>query len=298
MPTLMNQGVYNATYEQARNLLAAGRRPEVITYQGMTPLFRYASAKNGAAAGNHAGARKIWSALDRDRYNRWTGYAHGGPGGAVGLYMTVEAEGSSNTIFSELAHYQPIEQGSPVELIEHFQYHREGRLEQLAQDAERLHFMFLFWLAKPLRMYKLELPVTQDDGSFVSEVFKATRDRAGNLFPAGKTCLDMYKDGEDASFCRAIGNACLADPGCDGLQVSSVRDVRSKGAVIKGISGQEIDFLQFVGRSSFFMGQNGTTSHALCTVADMQYNEAHGAAGYEGPAKADHGIIVNETFAL
>jgi hypothetical protein len=298
MPTLKNQPIYNATYEQARALIAQGKGPKVQIYQGRTPLYRYGTAKNGPAAGNHEGACKIWRPLDQDRENRWTGYAHGGPGGSVGLYMTIEAEASADTIFSELAHYQPQETESPIQMVEYFQYHRKGLVHQMAHESDKLFFMFFFLLTRPIRVYKLELPLTPDDGSFASEVFKAAKARATNIYPPGKTCINLYMDGDDASFCRALGNACLADPSCDGIQVTSTRETSSKSAVLKGVAGQAVDLLQFFGRSSFFMSADGRTTESAVTLADMQYNARHGATEFTGGMLVENGLIKTETFEL
>jgi len=120
----------------------------------------------------------------------------------------------------------------------------------------------------------LQLPSTPNDESFfVTNVFELARSMDPSAFLPGRNCVDLYMDPSDASFCRAMGNAALEEAAVDGIQVTSTRDTRSTSVVFKGSVGPQFDYLQFVGRSSFFMDPSGIFTRAAETFADHQYND-------------------------
>lgn len=305
MPTLLNRALYDATYKATKDMLKFNWWcPGFVPFLKMIDLpegqhvYRYGTAK--FSDGGYEGARKIWGALEKDTGNRWTGFSLGGPGGKVGLYTTLEAERHKDTLFSELFHYLPTETESPQKSVKYFQFpgsnsqsdvddhdNLPGRARSNAvadlsprspsiaeHSTEKLHFMFSFLLSEKKRVLDLQLPTTPNDESFfITNVFQLAQAHSPGAFLPGRNCVDLYMDPLDASFCRAIGNAVLEEAFVDGFMVTSTRDTRSTSVIFKGSVGPQFDYLQFVGRSSFFMDTSGSFTVAAETFADHQYND-------------------------
>jgi hypothetical protein len=80
----------------------------------------------------------------------------------------------------------------------------------------------------------------------------------------------------NASFCRGVGNACLADHRFDFIRVTSARskDLTTKNIIIPhvgGVSTEPYSHLQCHGRSSFFLNADGTHD-AATSEADKLHN--------------------------
>ena len=305
MPEILNKSLYDATFNIAKELFESRMwdpaYQSVIKFVKLSHgqyLYRYSNAK--FSNGTFEGALKIWSPVEKDTGNRWTGFGLGGPGGQVGLYTTLEAEKCQNTLFAELFHYLTAEKNSSDNVEIHYddfaetvKKHNESveKGEHLDEDGQpkprpapervshkalKLHYMFAFTLEKPVNLIDLQLPVTPEDpNSFVAEVFRVGSKKYPNLFTISPNCMDLYMHGADASFCRAIGNACLGMVEVDGLLVTSARDTRSTSVILKGPVGKQFDFLKFAGRSSFFINPDGKFDEPAETLADQMYNDKH-----------------------
>jgi len=303
MPEILNKSMYDATYNISKELLELGVRGQahqsVIKFLRLSYgqyLYRYSNAK--FSNGTYEGALKIWSHVEKDTGNRWTGFGLGGPGGQVGLYTTLEADKCENTLFAELFHYLNAEKNSSDNVEIHYDDFAETlkkynesvekgenldeagnpkarpEPERVSHKALKLHYMFAFTLDKPVTLIDLQLPVTPDDpNSFIAEVFRVGTIKNPNLFNMSLNCMDLYMHGSDASFCRAIGNACLAMVEIDGLLVTSARDTRSTSVILKGPVGKQFDYLKFAGRSSFFINPDGNFDEPAETLADQMYND-------------------------
>ncbi len=295
MPTLINRPLYDATYKATKDMLkfdwwCPGYVPflKMIDLPEGQHIYRYSSAKD--SDGGYWGNRKIWASLENDRGNRWTGFALGGPGGRVGLYTTLEAEREKDTLFSELFHYMPTDTNVKKKSVKYYQFPGENTpIDQtvavVEQRAEKLHFMFTYFLSEKKRIIDLGLPSTPNDNSFfITNVFQLAQALSPSAFLPGRNCMDLYMDPSDASFCRAIGNAVLEEAFIDGFQVTSTRDTRSTSVIFKGPVGAQFEFLQFVGRSSFFMDTSGKFTQAAETFADHQYNDDF-YGGYDHAAR-------------
>jgi hypothetical protein len=322
MPEILNIKLYTATYNIAKDIIDSEKRGQAdhsfvkfVHLNHGQYLYRYGSAKTSNGA--FEGARKIWTPVEKDKGNRWTGSGLSGPRGQLGLYTTLEADKCKNTLFAELFHYLGAEEGSnnkidveyhdfaatvieynkyiaAGEKDEYYKYVEENSLKSDAisgvsgvkprpepvakkpHKALKLHYMFAFTLAKPIRLIDLQLPVTyRDPNSFAAEVFRIGTQIYPDLFKLSPHCIDLYMHGKDASFCRAIGNAWLTMVGVDGLLVTSARDTRSTSVILKGPVGVDFDFLNFAGRSSFFINPEGRYDEPAQTIADQMYNDKH-----------------------
>lgn len=303
MPEILNKKLYDATYGISKDLIEFGKwgpayhsAVKFVHLSHGQYLYRYSNAKK--SDGTFQGARKIWTRVEKDTGNRWTGSGLGGPGGQVGLYTTLEADKCQNTLFAELFHYLVAEKDSSDDVdINYHDFAATAKAyneivasgQHLDADknikprpapiprshkAVKLHYMFAFTLAKPVKLIDLQLPVTyRDPNSFAAEVFRRGLRRYPKLFQLSPTCIELYMHGKDASFCRAIGNACLTLVGVDGLLVTSARDTRSTSVILKGPVGVDFDFLNFAGRSSFFINPNGKFDEPAETIADQMYND-------------------------
>ena len=266
MPKLIDQAIYDLTFELTTKELASSTvafKTFDVVYPMNTAMYRYSSAK--FSDGSEAGARKIWSPVEKDLENRWTGSGLSGPAGSVGLYLSLEQEKDRDTQFSELCYYQSTETGSAMTGIEYFEFADR----KVARDVSALFYMFLFHTTKPLTGINLLVPQADDEeASFVAQVFK----QIPKPLRAAKTARAAYLDDKDASFCRAIGNACLQDKRYDFLLVTSTRNVANKNVVIKSAEGgaatKPLVCLQGAGRTSFFLNSDGSTQ-AETTTSDL-----------------------------
>ena len=305
MPTLKNDALYRATYEAAMDTIRLGALygtpAKTIDLAAGQMIYRFSSSK--FSDGTYEGSLKLYKTVEKDVGNRWSGLAPGGaPSGVLGQYFTLEADKEANTLFSELFHYMPSEKEVPDKPVKHFQFALEeandgtrarsnavtdpapaSGVTDLApapgshwQMAEQLNFMFAFTMSEKKTLLDVQLPTTPDDDNFlVTKIFNLAKGRSEALF-AGTDCMLLYTDKEDASFCRAIGNAALEQTAYNGILVTSARDTRSTSVVFKGRKDddRQYDFLKFLGRSSFFIEKSGGKfTKAGESIADMEYND-------------------------
>lgn len=288
MPKLENQAIYNAAFESTKELIMRplGIHPNMRLKDYFTGqyLYRY-SSQSVDDVGNHHGNLKIWRDLNDDVENRWTGYAMGGPGGQVGLYTTLEQAGEGNTVFAELFHYLKEEKDSKNDHLVSYQDFAGAVVpkgkekpvpKMVGHVAERMHYMFAYTLTKPISVMDLQIPISPaDQGSFINSVFSLCKDKYPAIFYEGMNSIDLYKHDKDASFCRAIGNACMEFVPCNGILVTSARDTASQSVILKGSIRKEFDFLAFAGRSSFFVDPSTGKGHSCAeTIEDQMYNDA------------------------
>ena len=149
MPKLLNQSLYDATYE-ATEAVVKSTKANFKTFQTELPvgtaLYRYSTKQY--SDGTEAGARKNWTEeLKNDTGNRWTGTAETGSGGSGGLYMSLEAEKGLDTEFPELNHYQSNDQYDQETDIAFYDF-KENRA--VHSKAKTLYYMFAFFLQKKL----------------------------------------------------------------------------------------------------------------------------------------------------
>ncbi|MEN9797889.1 MAG: hypothetical protein RL653_1585 [Pseudomonadota bacterium] len=322
MPSIQNQPLYDATFRHASTLakqLGTAAFPWARLAHGDC-LFRYSSQK--WSDGEESGARAQWTPLDRDTGNRWSGSDNSG-GGALGMYFSREEARSANTVFSELYHYLPDEtlqhvpgQNEAISGVTYFSYLRNSLPKGLGLDgvlkwystANRAHYMFKWSLKKAVQGAELLVPSGAPGGmaqrqGFVDAVYARLGSDSQRLLQgsggAARTARDLYLDPEDASFCRAIGNACLQKAGCEFLQVTSTRDKALKAESIvlnaeeaytvpdvakdkRGNGKRGIGYLQPLGRSTFFT-DFFKNIQARVTTNDMRYNDQLSVPVYDGP---------------
>lgn len=322
MPSILNQPLYDATFRHASalaRLLGTPAHPWARLSPG-DALFRYSSQK--WSDGEESGARAQWTPLGRDTSNRWSG-SNGADGGALGMYFSREEARSANTVFSELYHYLPTEtlehapgQNDAISGVTYFAYLRNSIPKGLGLDgvlkwystANRAHYMFKWSLKKSIQGADLLLPeaagaVPGREG-FVDAVYARLASDSLRLLTTNggktRTARELYLDPEDASFCRAIGNACLGNAQCEFLQVTSTRDKALKAVSIvlnasdahtvpdvardrNGGGKRGIGYLQAMGRSTFFT-DFFKNIQARVSTDDMKYNEALPVPVYDVPS--------------
>lgn len=276
MPKLLSSDLYKRAFDVAYDLLSGSRAelldPEVtLKFNPGTALYRYSSKK--VSDGGEKDTRKVWRALASDTDNRWSGVDPSG-GGVTGLYLALENEGGLHTEFSELVHYQQEENAkdeSPT-VVRLQKYAKEGKPVELAV-VDNLFFMWLFFTTKPLTGINLDISHPGNSSPFMKKIFMKI---AGHASLKGQTPEQAYLHESDASFCRGIGNACLADHRFDFIRVTSARskNLSARNIVIPHVGGPKTEpyaFLKCMGRSSFFINKDGTID-AQTTEADKSYS--------------------------
>ena len=295
MPTVNNDALYNAVYEVAAKRFAQDLADYGRTVNSGDPLYRYVSYRNNMPQAENAG-RTIFTSLENDTGNRWTGRGPDG-NGRQGLYMSAEFVNEGYP-FPELEHYQQPD-GNPDANITYFDY-TGGELGPVPESvsAGQLRSMFLF--TSDQDMQGLDLRLNGDNGQpnlLIEEIFNTARERYPDLFQ-GQTLEGLYTHGEDASFCRAIGNACLEKTDVTYFETTSVRDHVSSNIIIRGDgpdpaagrAAAPINDLTPQGRASFF-AQGDNVGQGVFTVSDMLYN-----ATFEQPGAGNEALPNVETF--
>ena len=309
MPTVLNKELYAATYETTRGLLRKGILPIQIPLAVNSALFHYNGAKYGVGAQHEEASRAFFRAGSEDTGNRWSGQAskESYPSHA-GLYMVREAPKRGTTSTEEMEHYMD-KFGSTInpefanEAMHESYYLTFSKGNKDAPNAQAmkamvLYFNFKYEVTEQKNLFDLRVPFADlDPSSFVAKVYRImlfndkpmmTRMLRGNI-----SARRLYCDSEDASFCRAIGNACLDHVACDGIQVNSVRDLNGVNVILKqptdvplsspsnakeGLLANinPVPWLKFVGRTSFFKNEvKGKVLYAAETLADSDYNTTH-----------------------
>jgi hypothetical protein len=262
MPTLKNYDVYKRAFDVTYDLLSGAPaellNPEItLKFPKGTPMYRYSPKK--ISDGGESNARKVWRALPSDTENRWSGTDSKG-GGVTGLYLALEAAGALHTEFAELVHYQENEANPDTAVLAYQQYAAGGNPELIFSPVNAIFFMWLFFHEKPLTGINLDVPHAGNSSPFMQRVFMKL---AGHSSLGGKTPTQWYLHESDASLCRGIGNACLADHRFDFIRVTSARsaDLSAKNIVIPHAGGPATEpyaHLTCHGRSSFFLNRDGT----------------------------------------
>jgi len=144
-------------------------------------------------------------------------------------------------------------------------------------NVTSLRSMFLFTSKENVMV--LDLSLSGSGRGLLNQILNDAKEYLQKAEPENKTLEnktleDLYKDPNDASFDRAIGNA-LFEPsmfGINAIQTTSVRDGVSNNIVLKGVQGKPIDILKPEGRATFFVDSNGKAVKGVYTIADLQYN--------------------------
>lgn len=272
MPKLLNQALYDATFQAAKSIISstsATFNSYLTALPANTALYRYSSQQY--SDGSETGARKNWTTIDRDTGNRWTGISGTGSGASGGLYMSLEAEGYKDTEFSELYHYQDQDSHRGMTGIEFYEYNVKKRPDSAFVQARTLYYMFMFFLQRPLKGIDLT-----KGAAAITDTYASAKASSGSQFQ--QSADELYMESDDASFCRAIGNACFQESCVDFILVTSTRNTTNKNVILKcdgGVDSAPLDFLKPAGRSSFFLHGDGSRQ-AEVTVDDMKYNAQFG----------------------
>lgn len=272
----MNPRLYDAVFTAAvKRFAGPSTLPRVRLTQG-TALYRY--TRYVRAMGDPADARKIWSSLGNDTGNRWTGKATGGASrGSQGLYLSAEFLDIAKP-FPELEHYMGKEP-EPKRDVLYYEYAPKQPPRLVPAKVEALRSMFLFSLTEESQ--GLDLTLVEGHNPLLAEILDAARTDAPDAFDAGATLTALHDHPDDASFCRAIGNAAFESTEARFIQVTSVRDGKSTNVVWKGQGGQTVDVLKPEGRCTFFMDPQGRVAKGVYTLLDLQYNALFDETGMD-----------------
>jgi hypothetical protein len=137
--------------------------------------------------------------------------------------------------------------------------------------------MFLFSTNKELKGVDLRIS-EPGEHRLLQDIFTTARKQAPEAFLDSDSLESLYYAGEDASFCRAVGNATLEKTGADFFQTTSVRDKVSVNVIMGGESGTAIPSLKPEGRASFFLNQQKGIE-GVFTILDLKYNAAFEQTG-------------------
>ncbi len=298
MPTIQNFDTYNTFYFHATNFFrqhsAKNSNTSIygLTMPENSPLYRFvcyfdiseidydifnllywdqnilAELKN-AAQWEH-NVRRIWKQLEGDIFNRWTG--NGSKEGEVatgrqGLYLAQERPGAADTIFAELLHYQQATTDKPT-TITYYDYRAGHDPVVVEEAATNLRSHFLFNTRRLLKGFNLQYVAIEGVASAVGEIYNLACDD----LPANqrRTLEEWYMDDKDASFTRAVGNACL-EAGYEYFATTSVRCREEVNIVLNATDHEPIDYLQVLGRMTFYRNANGEYKQAY-TIEDLYYN--------------------------
>ncbi|MBD3919427.1 hypothetical protein H8B09_11745 [Paenibacillus sp. PR3] len=236
-----------------------------------SPMYRFVNYRNLKPQFENGG-RTIWTKLDDDIWNRWTGRGtdvNGQSTGTQGLYLSLDADGPVDTKFPEVSQYQDASV-PPNQTVHYFEYRSGQKPEWKSTKASELRSMFLFTLNKPLLGVDFSFDDRQD--SILMQIFNEAKQEVPDAFDKGVTLKDLYFASEDASFNRAIGNALFETTIYGAFKATSVRDYKSINLVVTGKSGIALDFLQPQGRATFLIDGVTKKSIGVVTVDDMIYN--------------------------
>lgn len=281
MPTIQRNDLYDAIYTVASEkfAIADNLEPYLISRQAGTPLYRYVSYRSSMPQGE-AGARTVWSTLANDTGNRWTGQGTVEGQGSQGLYLSGEYLDVA-TPFPELDHYLD-RNADPNALVNYFRYEPGVEPQLTTARAGELRSMFLFSLEAQVDGINLSLN-GEGEHPLLEEILEEARQRFPEAFAEADTLETLYYHGDDASFCRAIGNAVLENTDLSFFQTTSVRDqvstnvIMRPDAVSQGSSPKPIStVLRSEGRSTFFLRPATPDAPAqaegVFTIADLLYN--------------------------
>jgi hypothetical protein len=291
MPAIKFPRLFALASRSARTVLTRpGPRDMAVTTRAGTPWYRYVGYRGNMPQVNMAG-RTQFLTLANDVHNRWTGSDLAG-GGRQGLYFSAEFLNPGNP-FPELSHYQQDGQDS-VDLVSYYEYH-PGQNPPIAPEprverATNLRSMFLFTLTRD--QPGLDFRITSRGNKLLDAVHRAMRADpefdAVRVETAGQLDVDnleaMYRHGESADFCRALGNSALEQPDVQYILVTSVRDGVSTNVVartpVRGPADPPVplECLKAEGRATFFVNMNGQVGKGVFTVGDLLYN-----ANFESP---------------
>jgi hypothetical protein len=276
MPVIRFSQIYSVVFSTAQKFFAqmpASAKPfEMELHDGMS-LYRYVGYRSGRPQVSEAG-KKLWTPLDKDVTNRWTGLGSDG-GGAQGLYLSGEAPGGNNTTFAELIHYQD-PSVPPNQKVSYFEYKPGVTPTWVSALASELRSMFMFTLDGSLK--GLDLRYTADPNAIVNQIFEQALNQSPEIFMPGMSAESLYFAPGDASFTRAVGNAALGK-GYEFVQTTSVRDRGSISIVIGGSPASAFDMLHPEGRATFFLDGIARTSRGVFTIDDMVYNDRYDTTG-------------------
>lgn len=277
MPKVKREKLYKAIIEAAREQYADPRKldPYRVTRPEGTPLYRYVDYRNSEPQIEKAG-RTIWTKLENDTSNRWTGR---GPGESVegqqGVYLSGEYL-DINQPFPELEHYIN-KDVNPNDPVFYYRYQKGVAPKLVLGTVGELRSMFLFSTNKELQGIDLRIS-EPGEHKLLQDIFINARKEVPEAFLDSDSLESLYYAGEDASFCRAVGNATLEKTGADFFQTTSVRDKVSVNVIMGGESGTAIPTLKPEGRASFFLNQEGGVE-GVFTVLDLKYNAAFEQTG-------------------
>lgn len=290
MPTVHFPALYDLVFRSAQAVFADPAVPDVgVVTEAGTPWYRYVGYRANMPQVEGAG-RTQFLTLQDDNRNRWTGR---GPDGAgrQGLYFSAEFL-DQGTPFPELTHYQQGAQGNPVQ-VPYYDYQpgAEPPLDPALQvePSTNLRSMFLFSTTAERHGLDLRLsPNGHDPNPLLSAIqermvadpqYGAVRDQALATFDIDDLHA-LYTAGDQADFCRALGNAALAQPGVDHLLVTSARDGVSTNVIAQtpargpGDPPVQLADVQPEGRATFFVDAGGNVGRGVFTVSDLLYNAA------------------------
>ncbi|MEA5464222.1 hypothetical protein [Leptothoe sp. PORK10 BA2] len=290
MPIITNQRLYQLFFRSAQTVIARPGRPAVATRMvAGRPWYRYVAYRRQMAQPADAG-RSQFRTLDTDTGNRWTGTDTQG-GGRQGLYFSEEFLNAGDP-FPELTHYQ---EGPDVDsrgLVSYYRYNRGLEPALQVTEATNLRSMFLFSRTTDINGMDLRLRTGPNTVNPLLEAIhaQAMADPEFGVIRAAEPNLDLtnletlYR-AERADFCRAVGNAALAEGDVDFLRVSSVRDIDSANIVARtpnrnpGDPVRVVDGIVPEGRATFFVDGDGHVGQSAFTVSDLIYNATFEAPG-------------------
>lgn len=277
MPKVKREKLYKAIIEAAREQYTDPGKIERyrVTRPEGSPLYRYVDYRNAEPQIEKAG-RTIWTKLENDTSNRWTGR---GPGesaeGEQGIYLSGEYLDIDQP-FPELEHYID-KDANPSDPVFYYRYEKGVAPKLVLGTVGELRSMFLFSTNKELQGIDLRISEPEEH-RLLQDIFTSARRRAPEAFLDSDSVESLYYEGEDASFCRAVGNATLEKTGADFFQTTSVRDKVSVNVIMGGKSGTAIPSLKPEGRASFFLNQEGGIE-GVFTILDLKYNAAFEQTG-------------------
>jgi hypothetical protein len=283
MPKITSLQKYNAVLQASnRLLLEQGTKDKLFTYEipEGTAVYRYISYRDSDPQIADS-ARKVWSPLKSDTENRWTGIPSDQypQMGTQGLYLSIEAAGVDTTQFAELEHYLT-DNTTEKQEISYYNYTSGKPPELKIADVSSLRSLFLFTFKEVKKGVDLRLSNTPSR-DFLQRVLDEARKANPGVFNSTDTLDSLYKNPEDASFCRAIGNSVFTTyPDVPLFCTTSVRSDTAENMIHRApdrdLSGsaQAIDVLNPQGRISWYLDPATITKHgiAVYTLDDMVYN--------------------------
>lgn len=270
MPKINRDEVYNAIYESACKKFVSQEalEPYLISEAKGEPLYRYVGYRSSMPQAENAG-RIIWSSLENDKSNRWTGIGAEDKGGSQGLYLSGEYLDKDKP-FPELEHYLD-KDSNPNASVNYFRYEAGQEPALTTAKVSELRSMFLFSLEKSISGVNLSL---NEDGNhpLLEEILEDAQLSYPDAFTEEDTLSTLYYSGEDASFCRAIGNAVLESTDLSFFETTSVRDRESSNVIMRAETKTPLLTLKPEGRSSFFLNSETMQGEGVFTIADLVYN--------------------------